>query len=69
MCDHWLVRGLISAILPCERCNVIFCGRCGKEWGEGFEVEWIGEEGDIIAINYQCACDGVGKNTGCGCID
>ena len=62
MCDHLIIT-------YCKVCNVVFCRVCGKEWGEGFEVEWTEDTGDIIALNYQCACDGVGKNTGCGCED
>ena len=62
MCDH-------LAIKYCRICDVVFCQVCGKEWGEGFEVEWFNDAGDIIAINYTCRCGGVGKNTGCGCYD
>jgi len=33
---------------------------CGKEWGEGFEIEWANDNGSVSAINYTCDCS-IGK--------
>ena len=60
MCDHILIN-------YCKVCNVVFCRICGKEWGKSFEIEWFNDDGEVIAINYNCGCNGSIISTGCGC--